>query len=85
MSKIIKLPCHEITIYISDGKGDIQSDLKGDPWARCIENESYMAAIDGITSIILAHAIAGVDVESPTYIEGIETAVETILETLLFQ
>jgi hypothetical protein len=34
------------------------------------------AANDGIVSMILGHAIAGIDVESPAYKEGIETAVE---------
>jgi hypothetical protein len=32
--------------------------------------------IDAIESLILAHACAGIDIESPAYIEGIETAVE---------
>jgi len=31
--------------------------------------------IDGITSMILAHAIAGIDIETPAYVEGIEAAV----------
>jgi hypothetical protein len=35
-------------------------------------------AVDGIFSMILAHAIAGVDIESPAYLEGIETAVEAV-------
>lgn len=35
-------------------------------------------SIDAIESLILAHACAGVDVESDAYIEGINTALETI-------
>jgi len=38
--------------------------------------ESHNSMIDGITSLILAHACAGINVKSPAYIEGIETAVE---------
>ena len=34
----------------------------------------FNGAIDGILSMILAHACAGIDVESPAYLEGIETA-----------
>jgi hypothetical protein len=32
--------------------------------------------MDALESIIMAHACAGIDIESPAYIEGIETAVE---------
>ena len=35
-------------------------------------------ALDAIESLILAHACAGVDVESPAYIEGLETALDAI-------
>lgn len=37
---------------------------------------SYNGAMDGIEALVLAHACAGIDVESPAYLEGIETAVE---------
>lgn len=51
-----------------DGGGAITSTLKeGD--------DRYDHVIDGIESMILAHAIAGIDVNSPAYLEGIETAV----------
>ena len=35
-------------------------------------------AIDAILSLILAHACAGIDIESPAYLEGIETAFDAI-------
>ena len=38
----------------------------------------YNGAIDGIESMILAHACAGIDVTTPDYLEGIETAVEAV-------
>ena len=38
----------------------------------------YDAAVDGLESLILGHACAGIDIESPEYMEGIETAVEAI-------
>jgi len=36
----------------------------------------YNRAIDGLTSLVLAHACAGVEVDEPAYLEGIETAVQ---------
>ena len=57
----------EITLTGDDG-GSITSTLKeGD--------DGYDHVIDGIESMILAHAIAGINVKSPAYLEGIETAV----------
>lgn len=40
--------------------------------------DSGVDAVDYIESLILAHACAGVDVQSPAYIEGITTALEAI-------
>ena len=57
------------------GSGSIVSDLREPKTAA---NRQYNAAIDGLESLILAHACAGVDVESPAYVEGIETAVDAI-------
>jgi hypothetical protein len=82
-TRIIRLPCFGIEIRLvrqdspeNSGEGTIASDLRdtGD----AIEVRQYNAAIDALESLILAHACAGVDVESPAYIEGIETAVEAI-------
>jgi hypothetical protein len=56
--------------------GTITSDLKVP--GKSTANRQYNAAVDGLESLILAHACAGVDVESPAYVEGIETAVEAI-------
>ena len=73
----ITLPCFGIVIEVIDNAGTITSDLKGDG-----DNLELTAAMDAIESIILAHACAGVDVASPIYVEGIETAVETIWNKL---
>jgi len=37
----------------------------------------FEAAIDAIESMILAHACAGVDIESLSYIKGIELAIQS--------
>jgi hypothetical protein len=78
----IELPCYGITLTLvrengakKPGSGSIVSDLHT---AETAANRQYNAAIDGLESLILAHACAGVDVESPAYVEGIETAVDAI-------
>jgi hypothetical protein len=68
----ITLPCFGIIIELIDNAGTITSDLKGDG-----DSPELIAAMDAIESLILAHACAGVDIASPAYIEGIETAVGT--------
>jgi hypothetical protein len=47
-------------------------DAERDILACC----QYNAALDAIESLILAHAVAGMDVEAPAYIQGIETALK---------
>ena len=80
---MIHLPCFGITIRLYRGdsqkeldRGTITSDLKQP--ARDADDTRFNAVVDGLESLILAHACAGVDVESAAYIEGIETAVEAI-------
>lgn len=43
-----------------------------------VERHSINAAYDGMESIILAHAIVGIDIESPAYQTGVSTALEAI-------
>ena len=80
---ILKLPVGGIVITLTsktdtvDGTphlgGSIQSDLKEDGCdLRC------QGAYDAIESLVLAHAIAGVDVVSPAYLEGIEEAIQAL-------
>ena len=79
--RTIRLPCYGITIRLdrkntakTPGAGTITSDLKTP--GKSAGDRLFNAAIDGLESLILAHACAGVDVESPAYVEGIETAIE---------
>ena len=84
---LIELPCYGIRINIEDGGGSITDDLhesiqydeRHPDYAGLEEitsKENFNNLIDGVTSLILAHASAGVNVESPAYIEGIESAVD---------
>ena len=57
------------------GSGTITSDLKQGTTAEDME---YVAAINALESLVLAHACTGIGVTAPAYIEGIETAVEAV-------
>ena len=79
----IRLPCYGIVIRLDrsnslkePGCGAITSDLRAP--AKTAAQRCFNAAIDGLEALILAHACAGLDVQSPAYVEGIETAVEAI-------
>ena len=80
----VNLPCFKIVIDLGPEDPDrpgayqgrkITSDLKGG-------NRLCRAAMDAIESLVLGHACAGVDVASPAYIEGIETAGEACCNNL---
>jgi len=74
----IELPTFGITLDLDSlGGGNISSLLHEDG-----APEEYEAAIDAIESLILAHACAGVDVESPAYLEGVETALQAVANHL---
>ena len=76
--KILKTDCFGIVVTLTGGKlpgGTITSDLhdlEGDDESA----PYYNAAMDGIEAMVLAQAVAGVDILDPTYLEGIETAVQ---------
>lgn len=45
---------------------------------RALGNPYIDDALDALSSLILAHACAGVDVESEAYVEGVNTALDAI-------
>lgn len=72
-----------LKISVRDGGGVI-TEQNGD-WERDNPNPDdadYDAARDALECLILAHACAGVDVESKSYKEGVETALETLANRL---
>ena len=81
-TRTIRLPVCGITISLErengqkPSTGSISSDLK-EP-----DDDLYNAAIDGLESLILAHACAGIDVRSPAYVEGVETAVDAVANNI---
>jgi hypothetical protein len=76
--KTIEIPAYGLTITISDdGAGNISSELHD-----ADESEAHEGAMHAIESLVLAHACAGVDVSSPAYLEGLDTAVQAIENNL---
>ncbi len=75
--KNINLPCFGITLTIAGNSGLVSSDLQDDN-----DSEEFQAAMKAVESLILAMAVAGIDVESPAMSEAIEKAVDTISNNL---
>lgn len=80
MIKTIKLPVYNMVITIEGESGFIHSDLLGgyDLFDDSEEAEVYNAGKNAIENMVLAHAIAGVNIESPEYLEGLETALDDV-------
>lgn len=76
--KTIETDCFGITVTL-DGKGGgaITSNMH-EKEETDLSAQLYNAAVDGLEAMILAQACAGVDIESPAYLDGIETAVQKI-------
>jgi hypothetical protein len=78
MPKVIQIKLssgEKIVVQSKEGKCHrIESDLKAGDGSQ----PGFDDAVDGLESLILAHAGAGVDITDPKYVEGIETALEAI-------
>ncbi|WP_019584420.1 hypothetical protein [Thioalkalivibrio sp. ALE16] len=61
----IKLPVDGIEITLSENEHGASGTVTHDPDLP-----------DIVGSLVLAHACAGIDVEDPAYLEGLETALE---------
>lgn len=87
-SQLVKeLHCCGITVRLNeDGMGgNVTSTLHEQPNPE-VEGGSeadtnydrYEAAVDALESVVLAHACAGIDIQAPAYVEGVETAIAAI-------
>jgi hypothetical protein len=82
-TKVIELPIGGIVITIDYDEenrpisGNI-TDTELTTEHRDEEDELYNAGMDAILAMVLAHAMAEIDVTSPAYIEGLETAVNAV-------
>jgi hypothetical protein len=63
--------CFEFQEHCSDRDLEAQQVKQSERY----EFLCHRAAVDALESMVLAHAVAGIDVESPAYLEGIETTV----------
>ena len=78
MEKTYKIPQFGMVVNVTTaqvgypGGGTITSNLH----TTEDEDDEYNSAIDGIESLILAHAVEGIDITAPAYIKGIQTAVD---------
>lgn len=78
--KKIELKEYGIVVALDEtGGGTIKSKLKKGCVVGDQDDYRYMAVVDGIESLVLAHACAGIDITSPEYIAGIETAVDAAI------
>jgi hypothetical protein len=77
-----KVGAHKVLLRLQDGGGTIETDFKAGGDAED-EGDAYPHAIDGIESLILAHAVAGLEVGSRKYVEGLEAALDALAEKFL--
>lgn len=68
---------YTMLVAVEDRVGKITSNLKGED---ADPSETHMdAQLDVVESIVLAHAVAGIDVADPKYVEGLNTTVNAIV------
>lgn len=79
--KTFNLGIYDIVVTISDGAGIINSSLIDD--CETNDNGYYEIAISTLESIILAHACAGINIESPEYISGLQVSIDAICNNYL--
>lgn len=85
------LPVYKIEVEVGDDKsGHISSALHdANPFEHItngdemnIDHDCYETAIDTLEALILAHACEGIDISSPAYVAGINSAVDAVLNHL---
>jgi hypothetical protein len=76
----IELPCYGIVLELGPENPDRRGAFQGGKIVSGLAREDglpeFNAAMETIESLVLAHAVAGIDVASTAYAEGIETAME---------
>ena len=74
--KTIEVPIYGITVTLDGESGSIHAAGLEDKG----ESPEYKAAIDGLLTTVLDHACAGINVDFPIYVEGIERALVSLAE-----
>lgn len=78
--KTIRIDITETEAIVLEGEDRtyaLESSIERDD-----ENEAFNGAIDGLESLVLAHACSGVDVSAPQYVEGVKNAMDAIANVL---
>lgn len=79
----LKTNCFGITITFDDNNKSVGASITSDMLDDSVkDNEAFKASVDALEAITLAHFCAGIDITSPAYLEGIETAYEAIVNRL---
>jgi hypothetical protein len=79
--KTIKIDYYNITVELDepDDAGDVYGKVTSDLHKDISDDYiGYHSAIEGLETMILAQAIAGIDVTTPSYLRSVENAVELI-------
>jgi hypothetical protein len=86
MKKLIKIGEYVIEIEQEGNSGIVTSNLKKDTSGKITDTykdvmikNRYNTAIDAIESLVLAHSVAGIDVESKEYVEGIKSVLDALV------
>lgn len=75
----IVLPVFNLRVELHTGGGTITSDLTADV-DRTAPGDEHAAAMDAVEALVLAHAVAGVDIATPEYVTGLQHAVDAIAD-----
>jgi hypothetical protein len=92
--KVLELPVGGIVIALGASNPDRPGCYLGGRSASQLKEaasdqptedlEAWNAAVDAVEALVLAHACAGLDVTSPAYLEGIQTALDALRNHLDF-
>ena len=83
-SKTIELPCYGIKVTLAEQDGQVSGEIQSDliESGRIAGKEDIDYAMDGVESMILSCACSGIDIQSPAFLEAIETSVDACTEKL---
>ena len=72
----------ESTVAPADPQGQRSGRVISSGHSLAADDDRLDAAMDGVESLVLAHACAGIDVQNPRYAEGIRTCMDACASNL---
>lgn len=81
---LLHLYNNSIEVCVDDqGGGTIKSSLHDEVDDQAyLQRYIYEKSIDILESLVLSHACAGIEIDDPKYIEGLNTTIDAILNNL---